>query len=85
MVRETKGGTGRQGYHADIEADRMELNSKRLFVHLDSDGLPDEWETAHRLNPADATDAAKIAASGYSNLEVYCHDRAPQLINAVGN
>ena len=37
----------------------------------DNDGLPDEWERAHGLNPADPTDGARLAASGYSQLEEY--------------
>lgn len=40
---------------------------------LDSDGdaIPDAWEIANGLNPNDPTDAAKIAANGYANIENY--------------
>lgn len=43
------------------------------FKPKDSDGdaIPDEWELAHGLNPNDASDAAKIAANGYANIENY--------------
>lgn len=37
----------------------------------DGDAIPDAWETANGLNPNDATDAAKIAANGYANIENY--------------
>ena len=39
----------------------------------DSDGMPDEWETAHALNPNDASDASQLArdGGGYTNLENY--------------
>src|SRR6195952_1685982 len=37
----------------------------------DNDGIPDEYETKHGLNPNDASDAVKINKSGYSNIEVY--------------
>lgn len=37
----------------------------------DSDGMPDEWEVAHGLNPDDAKDATLTAASGYTNIEEY--------------
>ena len=44
----------------------------------DNDGIPDEWETKHGLNPKDPTDSAKPAAdgSGYSNIEVYLNTLA---------
>ena len=40
----------------------------------DQDGMPDEWETAHGLNPNDKTDGAKDAGNGYTNLEVYMNE-----------
>jgi hypothetical protein len=42
----------------------------------DQDGMPDDWETAHGLNAKDATDAAGIARSGYTNLEQYINSLA---------
>lgn len=41
------------------------------YKDSDNDGIPDSWELAHGLNPKDASDAAKITKSGYSNIEVY--------------
>jgi len=35
------------------------------------DGIPDDWKTAHGLDPKNPADAAKLDATGYSNLEVY--------------
>lgn len=43
----------------------------------DGDGIPDEWENAHGLNPADASDAMKISSSGYANIEVYLNSLVP--------
>lgn len=38
----------------------------------DKDGMPDEWEKKHKLNPADAGDAAVYSLDkGYTNVEVY--------------
>ncbi len=37
----------------------------------DRDGVPDEWEIAHGMNPCDASDGPALTESGYSNLEVY--------------
>jgi hypothetical protein len=42
----------------------------------DGDGIPDEWEIAHHLDPHDASDAAKTNSDGYSNLEVYVNSVA---------
>jgi pectate lyase len=41
----------------------------------DKDCIPDEWETAHGLNPEDPTDAkATTLSAPYLNLEVYLND-----------
>ncbi|MCM1522731.1 MAG: fibronectin type III domain-containing protein [Muribaculaceae bacterium] len=40
-------------------------------LDTDNDGIPDEYETANGLNPNDASDAVKIAANGYTNIENY--------------
>ena len=41
------------------------------YKDSDNDGIPDAYELKHRLNPQDATDAATISVSGYSNIELY--------------
>jgi len=42
------------------------------YKDSDKDGMPDEWETAHGLNPHDASDAAKdCTGDGYTNIEKY--------------
>jgi len=33
--------------------------------------MPDDYEIKNKLNPHDASDAVKIAKSGYSNIEIY--------------
>lgn len=35
----------------------------------DGDGIPNAWEQANGLNPADASDGAQLSANGYTNLE----------------
>lgn len=38
----------------------------------DGDGIPDEWEQQHGLNPNDAADGSQVrSASGYTNVEEY--------------
>ena len=54
-----------------------ELKSTEPPADADRDGMPDEWEKARGLNPADGSDGAKIdAASGYSNVELYLNELA---------
>jgi len=40
----------------------------------DGDGIPDAWETANGLNPADSTDANKTDSIGYTYLEDYLNN-----------
>ncbi len=41
----------------------------------DGDGMPDAWEVAHRLDPHNASDGARVdASSGYTQLELYLAD-----------
>jgi hypothetical protein len=42
----------------------------------DGDGIPDNWEKAHGLDPNDAMDGAAYRADGYTNLERYLNERA---------
>ena len=49
----------------------------------DGDGIPDEWETAHGLNPKSAADGAKYTLSKvYTNLEVYLNSLVENLYPA---
>lgn len=48
------------------------------YTDTDCDGMPDDWEKAHGLNPRDPSDAAKDSTGdGYTNIEKY--------INSIGN
>jgi hypothetical protein len=50
----------------------------------DSDGMPDCWEEAMGLDPADGADHAKVMESGYTAIEEYCHLLARRLIETHG-
>lgn len=46
----------------------------------DGDGMPDAWEIAKGLNPQKAgANARTLSTLGYTNLEVYLHERAEDL------
>ena len=48
------------------------LKSLPAPADKDQDGMPDEWETAHQLNPGDAADGAVYTLDkAYTNVEVY--------------
>ena len=50
------------------------VDYKSLSVPLDADcdGIPDEWESAHGLDPSDASDALSYGLEReYTNIEVY--------------
>lgn len=80
MVRETRTGTGRQGYQADINADHKALKARESETDSDRDGLPDDWELANGLDPK-SKDSGKTTPSGYTHLEKYCHEKAASLID----
>ncbi|MCF6405622.1 DUF3826 domain-containing protein [Chitinophaga filiformis] len=45
------------------------------YKDSDGDGIPDEWETRHKLNPKDAKDALLDAnGDGYTNIEDFLND-----------
>ncbi len=83
MAKETRNGTGRQGYQADIAADRVVLESGSPAKDSDGDGLPDQWERDKGLDPEVSSDSIKRSPSGYTYLEVYCHERAKRLIDTA--
>ena len=45
-------------------------------IDTDKDGIPDAWEIAHGLDPRNPADAAKVTASGYTQLETYLNSLA---------
>ena len=53
----------------------------------DRDGIPDTWESAHGLNPANAADGAAVSLSGddYTNLELYLNELAGDPVAFNGN
>lgn len=57
------------------------LPADKYAIDTDGDGMPDSYETAKGLNPADAADGAAVTANGYTNLEVYLNAVADGTIN----
>lgn len=48
------------------------------YADADSDGMPDEWEEQHGLNPNDSADATADANNdGYTNIEAFLNGEDP--------
>jgi hypothetical protein len=78
MIRDTLEGTGEWGRHEP--PDLLEgLVASEPPADGDSDGMPDEWERAHGLNPAE-DDSSQLMPSGYSAIEEYINALAESLV-----
>jgi len=50
------------------------LNSTPAPKDTDGDGMPDDWETAKKLDPKVANPNGKDLSTGYDNIEVYINE-----------
>ena len=57
-----------------------ELQSATAPADTDFDGMPDEWETRHGLNPNDPDDRNKKHTSGYTALEIYLNEMCGETV-----
>jgi pectate lyase len=76
IVADVRHGTGKI-----IDSQRQvggwpELKSVPAPTDSDQDGMPDDWERAHRLDPEDPEDGKRADRNGYTNLENYLNDLA---------
>jgi pectin methylesterase-like acyl-CoA thioesterase len=53
------------------------LNPGAALNDADGDGIPDQWEGEHGLNPSDAADGRAVNGNGYTNLERYLNSLVP--------
>ncbi|MFH1197253.1 MAG: pectate lyase [bacterium] len=67
------GGTGIIDSQEDVGG-WTELKSLPAQKDSDHDGMPDEWETKHNLNPDYDGDRAQISESGYTMIEEYINE-----------
>lgn len=78
-----KGSNGSTGGLIDSPADAggyIKYISEAAPQDTDFDGIPDEWELAHGLDPKSRADAkAQTLVKGYTNLEVYLNSLVSNL------
>jgi len=49
-------------------------------VDSDGDGIPDDWEFSHNLNPYDTGDGKSMTKTGYTNLEIYLNSLVANIV-----
>ena len=80
IINETRTGTATYGENGMVDSQEQvggwtELKSLPAPTDSDKDGIPDEWEIKHGLNPHDASDGSKYSLSKeYTNLEMYLNE-----------
>ena len=77
VAGEVRGETGRHINSQSEVGGYPTLNPGPALNDADNDGIPDQWETSHGLNPTDGSDGPAVAAGGYTNLELYLNDLVP--------
>lgn len=79
-IEEVQAGTGRWGRNAEANPGNewflQGLVQEPPNKDSDQDGIPDDWEHAHGLNPKDARDFSRPMPSGYSAIETFLNHRA---------
>jgi hypothetical protein len=75
-VAEVRAGTGQLGK----QDDPLLQGGAAPPEDDDRDGVADEWERAHGMNPSDPADASQRDSSGYSKIELYVNELAQSLI-----
>jgi pectate lyase len=76
IIEEVRNGTATYGNNGIITTPGdvggwSELKSAPAHADSDHDGMPDNWEKAHGLNPEDSKDGNEIGKDGHTNLEIY--------------
>lgn len=91
-IDEVRKGAGSWGRHDPKGGLMVGLKPGTPPRDSDKDGVPDDWETAHKLDPNDPADAARVVPPGaskadrhrgYTWIEFYINDCADKLIAAA--
>jgi pectate lyase len=81
-VDDVRNGTG--GWEPDLPDDLIEgLTVVDPPTDDDRDGMADDWERDHGLDPTDGDDHATVMASGYTAIEEYVNELSDALVGAT--
>jgi pectate lyase len=84
IVDDVKNGTGHVINSPSDVGGWPELRAAAPPSDADHDGMPDEWERTHGLDPRDPADGAKAGPSGYTRLEEYLNELAAECVRVHG-
>lgn len=79
IVKSVREGTGRIIDSQDEVGGWTDLRSTSAPMDTDHDGLPDQWELLHNLDPADPADGKRFTSKGFTMLETYLHQLAAKV------
>lgn len=83
IIGEVRNGTATRGDDGFVETQEqaggwIEMKSGSAAADSDGDGMPDEWEKSHGLDPDDGSDhKADSDGDGYTNIEEYLNATDP--------
>lgn len=77
VIADVRKGSGRFVSRPSDVGGWPTLTSTAAPVDNDGDGIPDDWELAHGLDPTDPADGAISGPDGYTNLERYLNSITP--------
>ena len=69
LIRSPEDAGGYPEYKSDVPS-----------VDSDGDGIPDDWEFNHNLNPYDGGDGKSMTKTGYTNLEIYLNEIVDDIV-----
>jgi hypothetical protein len=86
LVRQVKQRKGKLIYDPLEGPGWPQMNGAVAPPDADNDGMPDDWEQKHSLNPNDGEDRNGDAdGDGYTNLEAYLDERAREVMGKMGS
>jgi hypothetical protein len=80
VTNEVATKTGAWVQACDPNLDPYNPSGGTVPTDTDQDGMPDSWETAHSLNPNNASDRTTPMNGGYNAVEVYLNELADNLV-----